>query len=372
MPQYQVRDEQTGKTVTFEWHGQGEPTEADMAEVFAEAEQSAPKDFSQFGPMQGLIENQANRETLQAQAKEHAPMIGAGIATAATGGAGLIPSALAAAGGGFIGARLRGDDRGSAAASGAVQGGLQAAGGGVAKLLGAVARPLYRAAIPKHIQDKFSQANLAKQGLESRTVLGTKRGTATAAGANAQAAHGVEAMADRAPTLTAQDVQSAFKPRYNRALLAGKTDKAKEIGEHVGKSMDEIGNQPMSGKAQLARKAELEPESGAAMRAPNANMAATNPQLANIERKAITKNLRRSPEMAKALDKSQAAVGVQRAAKATENSSAVNRLAHGGVWNAMRSPAGISGTAIGINELSTLPFAQLVRLAQLAQLQGQE
>lgn len=46
MPQYQVKDAQTGKTITFEWHGQGEPTEADMESVFAEAAQAQPKSFN--------------------------------------------------------------------------------------------------------------------------------------------------------------------------------------------------------------------------------------------------------------------------------------------------------------------------------------
>jgi hypothetical protein len=36
MPQYTVRNDK-GREVTFEWHGQGEPTDADMEEVFAAA-----------------------------------------------------------------------------------------------------------------------------------------------------------------------------------------------------------------------------------------------------------------------------------------------------------------------------------------------
>lgn len=41
MPRYTVQND-AGRTITFEWHGAGEPTDADMAEVFAAAEQHAP------------------------------------------------------------------------------------------------------------------------------------------------------------------------------------------------------------------------------------------------------------------------------------------------------------------------------------------
>lgn len=37
MAKYTVRDEQTGKRITFDWHEAGDPTDADMEEIFAEA-----------------------------------------------------------------------------------------------------------------------------------------------------------------------------------------------------------------------------------------------------------------------------------------------------------------------------------------------
>lgn len=302
---------------------------------------------------------------------EHAPMIGAGVAAAASGGASLPLQAIAAGGGAFLGARLRGDSRSDAAVEGVKQGAMEGAFGLGAKALKAVARPIYRAAIPKAIQDKFARVDLTGQGLESRTLLGTKRGAETAAKANTAAGEAIAQEAGSVPTMTARDVQSAFGPKYNKALVARRPDRAKEIGAYVKQSMDDIGMQPMNGAAQLARKEVLEQEGKSAMNAANSNLAAVNPQLANIERRAITKNLRVSKPMAKALDKSQAAIGINKAAQSTQNSSVVNRLSHGGVWNAAKSPAGLSGTAIGINELSKIPFAQLVRMAQLAQLSQQ-
>lgn len=42
MPQYTVRNDK-GREVTFDWHGQGEPTDADMEEVFAAAGDDTPE-----------------------------------------------------------------------------------------------------------------------------------------------------------------------------------------------------------------------------------------------------------------------------------------------------------------------------------------
>jgi hypothetical protein len=43
MPRYTVRNDQ-GREVTFDWHGEGEPTDADMEEVFASAGDAEPED----------------------------------------------------------------------------------------------------------------------------------------------------------------------------------------------------------------------------------------------------------------------------------------------------------------------------------------
>lgn len=370
MPQYQVRDEQTGKTITFEWHGQGEPTEADLSEVFAEA--SKPQGPSTAERITDSLPTAMGMAGSFLGGSKASP---AGMALAGIGGAAgeAFKQVADSVRGDFsevpetVGGRLA-----KIGTEGLKQAGMEGAGRGLMGLIAKPARALYRGVIPKNIQDKFSTADLAQSGLDSRVVLGTKGGTARAQAAGTRANANVQATAEKAPSLTAADVQAAFKPKYNKALSAGKTDRANEINAHVKQSMDEIGPGNFSGKQQLARKEFLEQEGKAAMGAPNPNMMAVNPQLANIERKALVKNLRKSPEMADALNKSQAAIGVERAAKATENSSTMNRLAHGGVWNAMRSPSVLSGAAIGINELSTIPFAQLVRMAQIAQLQDQE
>lgn len=299
-----------------------------------------------------------------AWAKNNAPVIGATLATTATGG-GALPMILAAGAGGAFGSALRGDDAGTIATEGAKQAALQGGGMVASKALQGLAKIPYRAAIPKNVLDKFSRSDLAGQGLKERVVLGTANGADRAAAASARAGGAIEDAADSVAPMSAHDIQNAFKPKYNKALTAGKTDRAVEIGDHVHKSMGEIGPGQFTGKQQLARKEFLEQEGKSAMTAPNSNMAAVNPQLANIERRAILKNLRQSPEMADALNESQAAIGVNRAADATKNSSVVNRLAHGGLWNAARAPMGLSGMGIAMNEGRKIANPQMLRLLDL-------
>ncbi len=304
-----------------------------------------------------------------AWAKKNAPVIGATLATTATGG-GALPLILAAGAGGAVGSGLRGDDLGTMAVEGGKQAAIQGGGMAATKIIQGLSKIPYRAAIPKQILDKFGRSDLPAQGLKSRVLLGTESGAARAGAENARAGAAVGDVADTVPAMSGQDVQAAFRPKYNRALTAGKIQKANEINSHVKQSMDEIG-EGFTGKQQLARKAELEPESKAAMGAVNPNMAAVNPQLANIERKAILSNLRSSKPMADALNTSQAAVGVNRAADATKNSSIFNRL--GGGWlNAIKSPAVLSGAGIAMHEGGKALSPEMLRAIALMNLLGVE
>jgi hypothetical protein len=366
--------------IIVEIEGIGElefPGDTDPSVIQAKVKELTAKnqDFSQFGPMQGMLKDQANRDTLREDAKANAPAIGAMVGSALAGPLGVIPATMVAAGSGYLGGRVRGDDRATAVGEGLKQGALQAGTAGAAKLASMVAPTMYRVGIPKAIKDKFRKADLAGSGLSNRVVLGTERGADRAKAANAAAGKEAEGLAHTAPDMTSRDIELAFSPKYNKALLGGKNQKAAEIGEHVADTTREMGGhgKPFTGRQQYARKEFLEQESGSAMTAPNPNMKPTNPRLANTERKAIAGNLRKSPEMAKALDKSQAAIGVSRAADATQNSTAFDRLANGGIWNALRSPAVFSGAGIAINEggraLKLSP--QAIRLLDLI-LQGEE
>lgn len=298
-----------------------------------------------------------------AWAKENAPVIGATLATTATGG-GALPMILAAGAGGAAGSAMRGDDLSTVATQGAIQGGVQAGGMGAVKLLSGIAKIPYRAAIPKPILDKFSKSDLAAKGIKDRVVLGTTHGADRASAANARAGAAIGDAAESVTPMSARDVQTAFGPKYNKALTGGKIDKANEINAHVRKSMDEIGPGEFTGRQQLARKEFLEQESKPAMAVVNSNMAATNPQLANIERRAIVQNLRRSPRMASALNESQASIGLDRAAQATQNSSIANRM--GGGWlNMAKSPVGLSSAGVAINEGRRVVDPRILRLMDL-------
>lgn len=66
MPQYQVKDAQTGKTITFDWHGEGEPTDADMEAVFAEAAQSQPAGVPPGEIGTGRVEDRQSFKELEA------------------------------------------------------------------------------------------------------------------------------------------------------------------------------------------------------------------------------------------------------------------------------------------------------------------
>jgi hypothetical protein len=366
--------------IIVEVEGIGElefPGDTDPSVIQAKVRELTAKnqDFSRFGPMQGMLKDQANRDTLRADAKANAPAIGAMVGSALAGPLGVIPATLVAAGGGYLGGRVRGDDRATAAGEGLKQGVIQAGTAGAAKLASVVAPSLYRVGIPKAIKDKFRKADLAGSGLSNRVILGTERGAARAKDANAAAGREAAGLAHTAPDMTSRDIELAFGPKYNKALLGGKNQKAAEIAEHVADTTRDMGGhaKPFTGRQQYARQEFLTPESGSALTAPNPNIKPLSPQLANIERKAIAGNLRKSPEMGKALDKSQAAVGVNRAADATRNSTAFDRLANGGIWNALRSPAMFSGAGIALNEggkaLKLSP--QAIRLLSLI-FQGEE
>ena len=62
MPDYTVRDKETGKTITFRWNGDAPPTDTDLAEVFAQARHVTP-------PAQETTEPQGALDRLWAMTK---------------------------------------------------------------------------------------------------------------------------------------------------------------------------------------------------------------------------------------------------------------------------------------------------------------
>jgi len=148
MPQYTVRDEASGRTITFDWAGADPPSETDMAEVFAAAGETpdAPTP-SHDGQAEPLPEPpNAASLPLGEQAKwfakkvategrtEPRAAIQAALATAPFTAGMSVPAAMAVTGGSaYLGERLAGEDRSTAAAQGVGQAALQGVGGGMVR-----------------------------------------------------------------------------------------------------------------------------------------------------------------------------------------------------------------------------------------------
>jgi len=176
MPQYTVKDNETGKTVTFDWSGDTEPTDADMDAVFAEAQSSQPEQPS------GL-------RRIADMAIDAAPMIGGiagGTAGLFTGPAAPIVSPVLAALGGAAGSAVRqfGEtltgERGDSgqvdqlkemAGEGAIQGAGQLGGQIVGKGAQLLARPLMRLGMGAQtaVRNKFPTVNLEQIALREGT-----------------------------------------------------------------------------------------------------------------------------------------------------------------------------------------------------------
>ena len=165
-----------------------------------------------FGPMQLMMDDQANRESRRADAKANAPMTAAMVATALAP-----PTALAtipvAAGAGYLGARLRGDSRRDAAVSGAIQGALEGGGLTMGKALQAVGRRVYRGLLKpaKAVRDEFP--NVSNELLNARRRI-SPAGVEAADAAVSESSRTADAMIDAAaPTakpVQAMDIIPAF------------------------------------------------------------------------------------------------------------------------------------------------------------------
>jgi hypothetical protein len=172
MPQrYSVRNNQTGKTVTFEWHLPTPPTEADLEEVFAADEQrqapvAPPAPAAPPAPVEkpntwvpvpdnypwkdgtGIIGIDAMRSLFS---KEQLPStvaagVGAGLAASGVGLPLAIPASAAAA------AETRwllGGTKEEAAKEAAIEGVTNAAAFGIPRVVGGLGRRMVRSALKK-------------------------------------------------------------------------------------------------------------------------------------------------------------------------------------------------------------------------------
>jgi hypothetical protein len=202
---YTVKDEQTGRLVTFQWHDASDPTDADMAEVFAAAGptqekkpepsllQKAGKAFIDYVPNPvGIV--RGLRKATQPENLPSAGAIGGGILGGIVGN---VPGAIAGAGiGGALGkgGEIMADDAagrdvptsaggvlGAMATRGAGEAALQAAGGVVGKGAQLVGRGMYRGALLPINQVLGKYGDIVKEGVR-RGVPVDRGGIKTVAG----------------------------------------------------------------------------------------------------------------------------------------------------------------------------------------------
>ena len=173
---------------------------------------NAPK--PRYGPMQLLMDDQANRETRAAEFKANLPTTMAMLATAATGGAAWPIALPVAAGSGYIGARLRGDSREDAVKSGALQGAIEGTGRMVGGALRYTGGKLYSGLLKAGKRIKEQYPDVAQQLLDARRLI-TRGGAEKAEAVLDESVAAADAMIDRAaqrgaPPVPAHEITPHF------------------------------------------------------------------------------------------------------------------------------------------------------------------
>lgn len=295
-------------------------------------------------------------------AKENAPSIGAALGGLLTGGASLPLQALAAAGGGALGAGLRGDSAGDVATSGLKEGALQLAGGGLMKGAQAIGRGLMRGTIPKNIAKNFDDVDIAQEMLDRGVLPGVpqsaNRVSRLSEAANVERA----AAAQTVPPLTRRRVIEGLRPIHQKMTAAREPELAADVLAQMRRSARDIGSQGMSGADALARKDVKQALGRASLNAADPRTAALGSQLNDLERGTIVSHLRQTPRMATALDESQTLMAIDQVMKDAAHSNPITRARIGGTAAAASSPVGLGLTAHAVNQGSRALDPNVARL----------
>lgn len=285
-------------------------------------------------------------------------MIGATLATTATGG-GALPLIAAATAGGAAGSAARGDDLSTIASEGATQGALQGGLTILKPILKMIARGTMRGGIPKPIQSDFGGREVAQEALDVGAIPGSTRSAQRITRLSNEANQARDTVAQTVPSITGRKIIDGLKKIYDESVIAKMPDRSKMIADRAGEIRREVGT-GLDGPSILARKGILQQEGRAALNAPNPKMAAVGPQLANAEREALVAHLRETPGMETALNTSQRRMGLDRFMQDSLTSNMATRMG-GGPMNVARSPMGLGITAHAVNQGSKLADPQLVR-----------
>lgn len=294
--------------------------------------------------------------------KANAPTIGATLATVATGGGSLPLSMLAAAGGGAAGSGLRGDDAGEVLTQGAIQGGLEGAGGLAVRGGSALARGLMKGTVPKNIAKEFQgQVDIPREMLERGAFPGVPASARRMSGLSTAANNELAAAAQAVPAMPRRKVIEGLRPLHAEAMAGREPEMAAEVLEQMRTSARDIGPTPMSGPEALIRKGIKQNIGNAAVRSARPQTAAFGSQIQDAERGAILSHLRETPRMASALDESQTLMAIDQVMKDAALSNPVTRARIGGATAASLSPVGLGATAHAVNQGSKLADPQLIR-----------
>lgn len=349
--------------------------------------------------------------------KQNAPAIATMGLTAAVPELGLLTlpaRAVVAGGGGFLGARVRGDDRETATREGAVQALTEGGGAIAAKALKGGARRLYGGLLkPKQgVKDSFGNAKeIADTLLEERVPIsagGVKKVTGKL-GASRAAALDVVQQAEAAGTqgVTAKDVISEFDPvitELRKRVDIGQPNELAKVGTRgkaILKTAGGRGGDIRLTRAQQLKETAQDASSGAyrVMERGGQKQLSADDLLDTAVARGFKGGIERKvPAVASHNQRTQKLLGATRALEdAVERESNNNMLGGGRDWAALGAaglgaagggPAGAAAAgaamrllstpstgsriAIGANELARLPFAQLIRMAQLEQLKDEQ
>jgi hypothetical protein len=321
---------------------------ASLPDPVTSHEPAPPKDYAKFGPMQGMMRDQDERDSRGGL--EHAPMIGGSIGAAL----GNVPGAVIGGAAGTLVRDLARANRGdpntpttalgaaqNVGTEGAIQGALEGGGRLVGKGLGAIGHGLMRGTIPKNIAKDFADVDIAQTMLDRGVVPGSARSAGRVGRLSNLANAEREAAAATVPTMSA------------------------DVLEQMRTSARDIGPGGLDGIEALARKDITQDLGKAAVNASNPRLAAFGPQMQNAERGAIVSHLRDTPRMASALDESQTMMALDQVMKDAAHSNPVTRARVGGLTAASMSPILLSSTAHGVNQGSKVVQPDVARLLMM-------
>lgn len=295
----------------------------------------------------------------------HAPAIGAGMATLATGGTSIPLLMAAAAGGGAIGSGLRGDDAGTIIKEGVVQGALEGAGGLAVRGGRAIAHGLMRGTVPKNIAKDFADVDIAGTMLDRGVVPGSARSARRVEGLSTIANAERDAAAQVVPVMHRRKVVEGLRPMHQKGVTGKVPEMSEATLEQMRKSAREIGPDGLTGPEALARKDIKQAQGRAALTSSDSRAAAFGSQLADAERGAIVSHLRETPRMGGALNDSQALMAVDQVMKDAAHSNPLTRARIGGMTAASLSPIGVGATAHAVNQGSKVLDPQVIRLLDM-------